>query len=452
MIIKSYTQTKTSNRKEMSNFALFSMGKLVSLFGTSIYSFAIGLYVLKITGSGLSFAVTLVFGMIPMIVFNPIAGVIADRVDKKKIVVSMDFLNGLLFITLYFISSIFSLNLIIIYISTFLTTVFTTIFGISFEAAKPNIVSDEKLIDINSISKIIDSVSAITGPFVGGLIFAFVDIQSFILINGISFTFSAISELFIDFKYNYREKNKKEEKTDFVKDIKEGFIYIIEKKGIVGLLSMSIALNFFLSFSVTVPLPFIINNVLKLSSREFGIIQSSFPIGMILGAISVKKVIQKVSYDKLLVLMNILLSISMVLVGIPLLTMNYEANSLIYLTYYSIIMIVFGIAISLIDIPIIYILQKVIPDELRGRVLSIGISIGKTIAPAALIISGLLLNKLPSYILPMTGGILLLMISIIIIKHGRLADMEIVWDISNIIREGKFNGQHTVYYFPYPFS
>ena len=279
--------------------------------------------------------------------------------------------------------------------------------------------------NINSISRIIESISSILGPIVGGLIFAFIDIQSFIFVNGISFIFSGISEMFIDFKYNYRVKSKEEIKTGFIKDIKEGFKYIINRKYIIGICSVFISLNFFISFSVTVPLPFIINNVLKLSSREFGIIQSSFPIGMIIGAIFVKKVIKKVSYNKLLVFMSVLLSVSMVLVGVPLLLMNLRLNNINYLLYYSIIMIIFGIAISLIDIPIIYILQKIIPDEFRGRVLSISMSVGKIISPIALILSGFLLNKIPSYILPITGGILLLVINIITIKISRLMDLDI---------------------------
>lgn len=433
MIIKALTEIKLRDRKEISNFVLFSLGKFVSVFGTSIYTFAIGLYVLKITGSGLSFAATLVFGLIAVIIFNPIAGVMADRFDKKKIVVAMDLLNGFLFITLYFISLMYNLNLIIIYLSTFLTTVFTTIFGISIETAKPNIVSDEKLMNINSISKIIDSISSIIGPIIGGLIFAFIDIQSFILVNGLSFVFSAVTEMLIDFKYNYKVKSKEEIKTGFIKDVKEGFKYIIDRKDIIGIFSIFITLNFFISFSVTVPLPFIINNVLKLSSREFGIIQSSFPSGMIIGAIFVKKVIEKVSYNKLLVFMSLLLSTSMILLGVPLLLMNLRLNSIIYLLYYSIIIIIFGIAISLIDIPIIYILQKIIPDEFRGRVLSIGMSIGKIISPVALIISGFLLNKISSYILPITGGSLLLVVNIIILKGIRIADLDI---------NSKFNQNH----------
>ena len=67
-----------------------------------------------------------------------------------------------------------------------------------------------------------------------------------------------------------------------------------------------------------------------------------------------------------------------------------------------------GIAVSLIDIPLISMLQKIIPDSLRGRVLSIGFSLGKVIMPVALILAGLLINTLPPYMLPVTGGVALI--------------------------------------------
>lgn len=423
MIKKILSIIRLSDSKEISNLVLFSLGKGISVFGSSIYTFAIGLYVLKITESGLSYAANLFFGLIPVIIFNPIAGVMADRFDKKKIVIIMDLLNGLLFIMLYFVTLISNLSILIIFLSSFLTTVFTTIFGISIDTAKPNMVSEEKLMNINSISKIIDSIAMIIGPVIGGLIYVLMDINSFILVNGLSFVFSAALEVFIDFKYNFEDMNTEEAKKGLIKDMKEGFKYIMVRKDIMKIINIFITLNFFISFSVTVPLPFIINNVLKLTPKELGLIQSSFPVGMILGAIFVKRVFEKISYNKLLILVSILLSTSMISLGIPLLFLSLRINSIFYLLYYSIIMIAFGIFIAFIDIPILYLLQKIICDEFRGRVLSIGMSIGKIVAPIALIISGLLINILPPYFLPMTGGSLLLIFNIIILKGSKIEDI-----------------------------
>lgn len=411
------------NGKEILNLSLFTLGMFVSMLGTSIYTFAVGLYVLKITGSGLSFAGTLLLGVIPIIIFNPVAGVVADRFDKKKIVVIMDSLNGVLFISLYIASSFSSLNLIMIYISTFLTTVFTTILGISMEAAKPNIVCDDRLMQINSASKIVNSISSIVGPVLGGMVFAFIDIRMFILINGCSFVLSAISEVFLDFKYNLKEENKVVVKAGFMENLKEGFEFLAKRKDIKQMIYIFVVINFFISLAVSVPLPFIINNVLKLGSKEFGVIESAFPIGMIIGAVFVEKVIEKISYKRLLISMSIAMSLSMISLGIPLLLWPF--SNTFYLLYYSIISLIFGVAIAFIDIPVMYLFQKLIPDELRGRVLSIGITLAKIIAPIALIISGSLINSIPSYILPIAGGSLLLISNLIILNNKSIRDLKL---------------------------
>jgi len=219
--------------------------------------------------------------------------------------------------------------------------------------------------------------------------------------------------MFIDFKLNCKEKDEYNtgSKVDFLKDIKEGFQYLIERKEIKSLFVILIALNFVIGFSINVPLPFIINNVLKLSSKEFGIIQGAFPVGVIAGALLVEKACKKIAYYRLLRVLNCIMSLCMLLIALPVMPVGFELSYAGYLVYYSAVMIIFGIIISFIDIPISYTMQSIIPEEYRGRVLSIGVSIGKTMLPAALILSGCLLNVIPVYVMPILGGILLFLLS-----------------------------------------
>ncbi|SFB09259.1 MULTISPECIES: MFS transporter [unclassified Bacillus (in: firmicutes)] len=410
-----FERSETNSYKEMKNLYLYATGKSISLFGTAIYSFAIGLFVLKMTGSALSFAVTLILGILPMVILNPFAGVIADKFDKKKMVVWMDLLNGTLLISVYLISLMTGLNLTLIYTATLLLTVFTTFFGVGLEAAKPNLVSDHKLMNLNSTSKIIDSLSMITGPMLGGVVFAFFDIRAFIIFNGVSFIVSGLMMLFMDFKlYCTSEMGKTEPtKLNFIRDIKEGFHYLLGRNSIMSLFVILISLNFFLGFSVTVPLPYMINNVLGLSSKEFGIIQAAFPLGMIIGALLVKKIMNRMPYQSLLKMLCYSLSLFMVLSGMPVLLKGLEWGGHSYVIYYGVVMFSLGVIIAWIDIPLAYFMQTAISDEYRGRVLSIGISIAKTMLPLAMLASGSLLSSVPSFIMPIVGGILFLLFNML---------------------------------------
>lgn len=409
-------------KKEIRNLVLFSTGKTISIFGASIFNFALGYYVLQLTGSALSFAVTLILSIIPMIIINPFAGVIADRVNKKKLAVAMELLNGMMLVIVYIVCLNYDFNLYVIYATVFMVTVFATFFGIGVEAAKPNMVSEKWLMNMNSISKIIDSISSIMGPMLGGVVFAFLDIRTFIIINGISFILSGLSTMFIDFKlfHNQSEEKDSARKIHFIRDIKEGFQYLLARKEIKRMIAFLITTNFFLGFGVTVPLPYIVNSILQLGSKEFGMIQAAFPIGMILGAIVVKRITEKIPYSILLNYLGFTLSVFILISGAPILFTSLQLVSIVYTSFYIVVMFILGLIISLIDIPLSFMLQREIPDEYRGRVLSISLSIGKMILPLAMVLSGVLLNYIPSYVIPATGGLLFLSFNIYFLNHSNI--------------------------------
>lgn len=407
---------KLINKRELSNLLIFSCAKLVSSFGSAIYTFALGLYVLKTTGSGLSFAITLVVSILPTIIVSPFAGVLADKLNKKVLVITMDLLNGVLLLFIYFFSRSFGLSLYMIYISTFLIWVISIIFDMSLQSAIPNIVSNDNLLKITSISKVIESVSSIIGPMIGGLVFAFWDIRFFILINGISFILAAISEIFMDFKLNINVIQIKYQKISMLKDIFDAFKYIQGKLKLKKIIVLLVALNFFTSLSLSVPLPYILNEVLKIDSYYFGIIQGACPIGMIIGAIFVKKIFNEMHFDRLLIILNSSFSILIMLIALPLFLSKLHLNLIFINILYIIIMFCIGVVISLIDVPVFYILQKTIDAEFRARVLSLALSIVKIASPIALILSGSLIGILSPSVLPIVGGSLSFLFVIIYSK------------------------------------
>ena len=399
--------------KEFSNILLFLLGRSMSIFGTAIYTFAMGLYVLKLTGSGLSFATTLVLGVLPAVLINPFAGVLADKINKKLIVVTMDALSGSLLTGLFLYTGTGELTLFAIYISTFAITAFTIIFNAGMESGIPNMVTEDNLMSINSVSKIIDSVSQILGPMIGGIIFLAADIRMFILINGLSFLFSAALEVFTDFELYCKEPEGKSNitKINFLGDIKEALKYMMGEQKIMGIFIIFVFLNFFISLSVSVPLPFIVNEVLRLNSRQFGMIQGAFSVGAIIGAFLVKKMSKGIRHNSYYILMSKMVSISIIMVGLPLLFPKLNVSVTIYFLFYCLIMILLGTVISLIDIPLLFMMQVNIPDSYRGRVLGLGMSMVKIISPIAYLLSGVLINLLPPYILPIGGGIMLLFLN-----------------------------------------
>lgn len=414
---------KFIKNKEDKNVILFYLGSLISIFGTAIYTFAISLYTLKMTGSSISFSTTLILSILPIIILNPIVGVIADKFNKKKLVVTANLLNGIFLFIIYLISNWKGLNIGIIYLSTFIITSINIIFDVSIDSAIPNIVSKEKIVNINAGNRIIDSISSVLGPVFGGIAFAIFNIELFILINSISFLVSAILDTLIDFKYN--TDSELEERYDesinigklnYFKEIAEGFKFLISKRYIIEILAIFIIFNFFMSFSVTIPMPIILNNILEIPAKSFGLIQGAIPVGMIIGAFMVKKVMVQYKLNSIFSVTGIIMSVNIILLSIPLFINNVN-NMNIYVIYYLVIMIFMGICISLVDIPFSYTLQTNIEEEFRARSLSLTISIVKVVVPISYLISGVLLQSIEAYIVILFGGITVLIVSIIFYKY-----------------------------------
>ena len=388
------------NKVEKTNLVLFSTGQFISLFGSAIYSFAMSLYVLKLTGSGLSYAINLVLTVMPTVLIGPLAGVLADRFNKKLLVVSMNFANAVLFALLFVAGNNYGLILPVIYIATFITNVISVVFGISIESAKPVLVSANNLIKINLASQLINSLSSILGPVIGGLVFAFTDIKYFILINSLSLLCSGISELFMNFDFNTGHENDEPAEAkdmtigNIVSDIREGFLYTFKQKELKDSIGVFLLLNIMLGFSVMVGLPYAINNVLKLDSASYGIVQSFLPVGAILGAIAVGRLYREALYNRVINLSVLSFSAVNIAMGIPLLSFADFSKELC-VAYYSVLMIATGVIISFVDILAMQKLQTVADEEYRGRVISTTVCACKAALPISLIIAGFIIEVLP---------------------------------------------------------
>lgn len=417
--IEAQPQNRILDREKI-NLVLFLSGKSISLFGSAIYTFAMGLYLLKTTGSGITFAVNIVLYTLPLVFINPIAGVIADKINKNIVVVGSDLINGVFLLIVYILAGKIGLSIPLVYISTFVVTVLVTFFNIGIESAKPNLVSNEKLININSMDRLIEASSFVIGPMLGGVVYAFIDIRFFILINALSFLLAALQEYFIDFQYNKAETRDEINCKDFKNELefnlwfemKEGYQYILCRQHMLALVYIFTALNFFFSYTITVPLPYLLNTIWKVDSLVYGIIQAGFPVGMIIGALYVKKVMERVSYSKLLKTINFLTGLGALAFGLPLIISSDVPNQIFILIYYTILMFLSGLIVSWVDIPKNVLLQQIVPDRILGRVISVMMSIGKITVPIALILSGYLLSFITPLFLLLSGSIVFVLFHI----------------------------------------
>ena len=124
------------------NIILMMIGKMTSLLGAGIYTFAMGLYVLKTTGSGMGFATTLVCGSLPRMICGPIAGAVADRVNRKWLVIGTDLLSSLTMLIMFILATIFGPSLLFIYVSAALLSICASFYSVALTSSIPNLVDE----------------------------------------------------------------------------------------------------------------------------------------------------------------------------------------------------------------------------------------------------------------------------------------------------------------------
>lgn len=267
------------------DFTLVVIGQIISLFGNAILRFALPLYLLRETGSSTLFGTVTACSFLPMIVLSLVGGVMADRVNKRNIMVILDFSTAALITVFYLllghipIIPLFIVCLMILY-------------GISgtyqpaVQASIPALVAPEKLMAGNAVINQISTLSGLLGPIIGGILFGVWGILPILLVSIGCFLVSAIMEIFIQIPY----KKQSTDKGIFAIaccDLKEGWRFVRqEKPAFISVVIVLAAFNMVLSSAIIVGIPIMIVNVLHMSDSSLGFAQGILGLGGLAGGLS----------------------------------------------------------------------------------------------------------------------------------------------------------------------
>ncbi|WP_433944006.1 MFS transporter [Paenibacillus sp. SN-8-1] len=403
------------------NILLMFSGKLVSLLGASMYTFICGLYILKLTGSGSQFAVTLICGMLPRIILGPFAGVLADRLDRRKLIIGADLasvavmLAGLVAVALDGSSAIW------IYATLIMLSVCSTFYSISLTSSLLVLVEESSIQKAGSLNQMATSIGNILGPVCGGFLYAFVSLDTFMLMNGLGFLVSSLMGFALKFRSSAVPGTVPAEPSAGTKapggsvlrqlfgSLSEGFIYVRQRRFLWSLLLICFWINFF-SSALGVTLPYIMVHSLGMESREYGVVEASLAVGML--AMASVLSIRKSTHHPLKPLLSGLIILACLIAAMSLPYIPIFSKPSAYLFYIA-LMAAIGIVIISINIPLQILFQTTIDPEYRGRVFGIVETMAGAIAPLGTVLFGVLLDFLPTYYLPVFSGISLLIVTLI---------------------------------------
>lgn len=375
------------------DFYLVVIGQIISLFGNAVMRFALPIHLLNVTGSAAILGVVSGCAFIPLAVMSPIGGIIADRVNKRNVMVFLDFFTSgltVLFLLLYGKVSITGMVLV----TLFLLYGISGAYQPSVQASIPVLVEPEHIMPANAIINMVSSLSGLLGPALGGTAYSLWGIYPVLSIAAGCFFLSAVMEIFI--KIPYERKQSTESILRQTKDdLSESIAYISRKKPeLVKLMLCCAGVNLVMSALMIIGLPVIVMNILDFSkseaSRLYGYMEAILAIGGLAGGIGAGIFGQKLKVNgswKLLLASGVLL----VPMGVVLLPFcpSYMAYGVLAAAG-----IVIMALTAIYSIQMMSYIQITTPQHMVGKVIAWIIAVATCAQPVGQVLYGFLFEKM----------------------------------------------------------
>ncbi|MEA1855814.1 MFS transporter [Cytobacillus sp. FSL W7-1323] len=381
------------------NLVLFLLAKVVIVFGSSIYSFAIGLYVLAVTGSAVNFSITLLLTILPRIILAPLAGTLSDRWNRKRIIITTNFACALWIAVICGLFIFVTQDIWLLYLATCVLSIINTFYSSAVMSSIYNMVGPDFLQKAMSLNQAVASFSVILGPILGGILFGLLPLSSFMMINICGFFLSGIASLFINY-YLFVEKTEKQQVGTIQTELRAGLSYVKKQTLLRQLIFMSVWVNFW--FAVfPVALPYLVLTIRQMPTYQFGLIEGSFAVGMLVMStiLSLKAEMKNKSFS--IGIGMVCLGILLMLIGMPQLI---EISNQVVFVYLIGIVLLLAAAIMIINIPVMVLIQKSTKDEYRGRVMAILETGASAATPLGYILFGLFLEWWPIWVIMLVSG------------------------------------------------
>lgn len=376
------------------DFTMVVLGQIISLFGNNVLRFALPLYLLNQTQSAALFGLVSACSFVPMILLSPVGGLIADRVNKRNVMVILDFVTAGL--TLCYALLLGRADLVVL---TIATLVF--LYGIqgsyqpSVQASIPALVASDQLVPANSVVSLVNSLCGLIGPVIGGAVYGLYGIQPVLAVSGACFFASAVMELFIRIPFEKRPGSGSVWAMAR-RDLRQSVTFIRQEQPIIAKVAVYVAaLNLVLSALMIIGLPVLITQKLgfpeQLGNQLYGYCEGAMAAGGLAGGLLAGPLSKKLGLSNSHVLL-FLCSFALVPMGLALLLPLSG-----FASYLIIVVCCFAaMAVSTVfSVQMLAYVQLITPPELIGKIMSLALCLAMCAAPLGQALYGWLFEVMP---------------------------------------------------------
>jgi len=370
------------------NFMLLILGQLTSLFGNFILKLALSMYVLEVTGSAAIFAGILSVATIPTILLSPLGGILADRANRRNIMVALDTLTGISVLGTTLLLSEKN-GIVVISVLLIILSILGAFETPTVQACIPTMLEGENIMKGNAVVNQVASLSYLIAPMLGGVLYAAFGLKPVMYASVGCFFVTALFECFI--KLSYQRIQSQGGVLQIVKqDFLSSMQYISKEQTSISKMLLLTAFSRFFVMGITiVGLPFLVRTVLGFNPKYYGAAESALAVATILGSIAAGVLAEKLKIHKLSVLLASM-GIFIIPAGIVFIL---PVNAIIK---YGVTVVSFcgmQAVISIFSIFAVSLIQQRTPNHLIGKVMAYTSTVTLCVQPIGQIVYGFLFDR-----------------------------------------------------------
>lgn len=401
-ILKTSFSSRAFSALRHRNFRLFWTGQIISFTGTWVQYVAQGWLVLKLTDSPFYLGLVGAAGSLPVLLFTLIGGVVADRVQKRAIIILTQVFSMLLSLIL---AILISLEVIKVWHIIFLAILFGVINAFDIPARQSfqiEIVGREDLLNAIALNSAAFNAARIIGPAVAGLLIGYLGLEICFYINAFSF----IPVIVGLFKMTFSGYKKDVTTGGFKEKIIEGLRFIKEESKVFTIIIL-VAIISLLGIPFLTLMPVFARDILKVGPTGLGLLMSSAGAGAFIGAITLAFRADIKKKGLLVASSGIIFSLTLII---------FSLSRTLWLSLF--ILFIGGLGMISLMAMANSLLQLSVPDNLRGRVMSAFALVFLGFTPIGNLIIGWMAEGLGTPLAVTMGGLLCL-ITIILLYFRR---------------------------------
>jgi MFS transporter, DHA3 family, macrolide efflux protein len=357
-------------------FFVLWTSQVISILASSIVGFALVWYLTEKTGSATVLSTSMMVNYIPTIVLGPFIGPFIDRWNRKKIMIYSDIAQSLLSLALIVLFFINSIQIWHIYVVMAGYSIGRSFQGTALSTSIPMIVPEKQLARANGLNQTISGLINIIGPIAGALLLKAFPMQWILSVDVIS-TIILVSIL-LPLAIPQPLRTIPSVKPGYFSEMKQGFRYIVEWRGLLFLLIL-IAILMFFAAPINTLRPLFVMKYLGGDVLQFGWLMTAGSAGVVAGGL----ILSAWGGFKRRIITTL---VSVMVQGMAIFVFGFTTESLFSLALAMVFITGFGSSIFNANVGAI--IQSVVAKDMQGRVVTLQYSIGSLMIPLALAIAG----------------------------------------------------------------